>query len=770
VAPEPDFATLLDRYNFTALNQMLAFHKLAKPGGPSKPELIGRLVDQFSDPAYVKRAYAELAKAERALVEMLLRRGGTLSTRTLRESLRRQKLIDEIKPRRIDPRAKDSRFFEDVVARLTLRGLLFAVEPAPTGPGYGGPAPKFNLEVVPATVFIPAAVRAWLPEPPPEARLAGLPAPVQTVQGGSARVLQRDLYLYWSFVQRQSIALTAKDEPHKPALREVNAGLLLKAELGKGEGEIEHPRLRFVRLLLADLDLLRTTADNRLEAHEPADFFALAAAERVRLSFEAWQHSATFNEIVLLPADVRPNKLTLAMLAGSPGVQHARQALLRAVIEAASGAWLAFDTLIAFVRETDYEFLIPRPPPSPYGYYYSPGPYTAENNPYVANFFAGQDEAAGWERVEANLLRGVVAGPLLWLGLADLGWAGAAEGPATAYRLTPLGLWVLGRGPQPEIPMEGGRVIVQPNLHIVALDPVNDNTLVTLDRFAERLSAERAVEYQLSRASVYAGQQAGWDVDRIKAFLRAQTGVDLPANVARTLDEWQAQHQRIVLRPAVSLVHGPAELLAALAQSPALSAQVAGRPAPEVLRLASAAAIPAVVEAVGAQGSLPVTTARPVVPANAVTADESGAVRLLTRRPNLYLHGSLAAFADPAGDTAYQISAASIARAARAGLGAAEVLEQLAAIHRGSLVAGLMRRIRAWAKHYGEAAAESLVLLQVRDAATLAELSEDPELAALLKPFRPKPGLALARVRPEDLDLLRARLAERGIDLKPKLE
>ncbi len=769
MAADPTFAALLDRYNFTVLNQMLAFHKLAKPGGLSKPELIGRLVEHFSDPAYVQRAYADLSKAERGLLEHLLRRGGTGSIRTLRENLRRQNLIDQSKPHHVDARAKNSRFFEDVVARLTLRGLLFAVEAAPAGPGYGSPAPKFTLDLMPVTVFIPAGVRAALPELPPEVRAAGPAAAVQTVQAGSARVLQRDLYLYWSFVQRQPLALTAKEEPHKPALREVNASLLVKAELGKGEGEIDHPRLRFVRLLLADLDLLRQTADNRLEAREPADFFALAAAERVRLSFDAWRHSSGFSEIVLLPAEVRPPKLTPAHLAGSPGVQHARQALLRAVTEAASAEWLAFDTLTDFVRENDYEFLIPRPAPNPYGYFYLPGPYSADNNPYAAEFMV-KDEAAGWERVEANLLRGVVAGPLFWLGLADLGWAAEAEGPASAYRLTPLGLWVLGRGPQPEIPVEGGRVIVQPNLHIVALDPVNDSTLVTLDRFAERLSAERAVEYQLSRATVYAGQQAGWDVDRIKAFLRAQTGVDLPANVARTLDEWQAQHQRIVLRPAVSLVHGPAELLAALAESPAVGAQVAGRPAPEVLRLASAAAIPAVVEAVGKQGSLAVTTTRPMVPANAVTADEAGRVHLLTRRPNLYLHGSLAAFADPAGDTAYQISAVSIARAARAGLGASEVLAQLSAVHRGPLAAGLARRIRAWAKHYGDAAAESVVLVQVRDAATLAELSDDPELAGLLKPFTPKPGLALARVRPEDLEPLRAKLAERGIELKTKLE
>jgi hypothetical protein len=158
------------------------------------------------------------------------------------------------------------------------------------------------------------------------------------------------------------------------------------------------------------------------------------------------------------------------------------------------------------------------------------------------------------------------------------------------------------------------------------------------------------------------------------------------------------------------------------------------------------------------------------VPASAVEAGEDGRVRLLARRPNLFLHGHLAGFADPAGDDAYQISAGSVARAARAGLGAAEVLKQLEVIHRGPVPAGLARRIRAWAKHYGDAALDEVVLLQVRDAGTLEELLQDPELAALLKPFKPAARRALARVQPEDLDILRARLSERGIELKDKLD
>ncbi|MCC6190435.1 MAG: helicase-associated domain-containing protein [Anaerolineales bacterium] len=763
---------LFERYNSAAVTAMASFHGLPHPR--PKGEQIAALARLLRAPEQVRRSHADLSAAEHALLEAILQRGGQASTRALRESLQAQGLVESGPPGRDrpNPRAARSRRFGDVLARLMLRGLVFPLEPAPE-PNYGGTPPKLNFERVPAMVFVPQPIRQHLPAPAPAKPVFGAVPAVAHEQESSARVFQRDLYLYWSFVWGQPLILTAKDEPHKSALRDIAGRLLARVEIGKGLGELDHPRLRFLRLLLADLGLIALAGDRQWAASETADeFFGLPPAERVQRSYEAWRLSRRFSEVVLLPAGARPAKLGPAQLEAGPPIQHARQVVLQALAGSARAGWAALDDLVTHLRETDYEFLIPRPAELPYEHFYHPDPYDAMHNPIGANFPPMRGEADGWAKVEANFIRGIVFGPLYWLGLADLGWKEAppAAGPPDALRLTPLGLWVLGRGPRPEIPAEGGRVVVQPNLHIVALDPINDATLVSLDRFAERLSAERAVEYRLTRASVYRGQLAGWDAARIQGFLREQTGAELPGNVARTLDEWQAQHERIVLRSDVTLAHGPAQLLARLAEDPRLSALIAARPLPEVLRLAGAQALGSVVEALGALGTLPLVSAAAEVPANAVEAEEDGRVRLLAPRPNLYLHGHLAAFADPAGDGAYQISALSVSRAARAGLGAADVLQQLSAVHRGPVPAGLARRIRAWAKHYGDAALEETVLLQVRDANTLAELLADPELAPLLKPFKPSTRRALARVRPEDLEALRARLAERGVDLKPRLE
>jgi len=767
-----DLNTLLNSYSSQAINAIASFHGVLPKGSKQKNIVVAELFKILPDRERVLKQWDDLSKAERALMESVLRRNGTATVRTLREELRRKKLIEnDTKPdvygrhQPANPRDKESRRFEDVLARLTLRGLLFAAEdpPLPYQSFNADNAPKRDFTQYSNTVFIPDEIRQHLPELPPLEVAPAKPITVASTQESSARSFQRDLYLYWSFVRDHPFSLTLKDEPHKTTLRDVNNILLNRATLNKGEGEVDHPRLRFLRLTLAALGALKITARIDVQAND-ADFFALAPAERVNRCYETWRETLLFNELLILPPDVRPYKVE-PLLIGHKIIATARQTILQR-LTALTGSWITFDHLINDLYDNDYEFLFHRPAPSQ-SYYTGMSPYYSQNNPLNAGFIV-TDEREGWKKIEANFIRSVISGPLFWMGLIDLGWKGGVNKEAEAFKVTPLGAWLLAAAPQPEIRAEGGRVIAQPNLHITALDPVNDATLVTLDSFAERLSAERAVEYQLTRASVYRGQQSGWDVERIKKFLVEQTGADLPGNVARTLDEWQTQHQRIVIHRSLSLAHGDANLLDAAQKESA--AFVRSRPLPEVALLTDAQAIVEIEKKLRAKNILPIVTRQPAISANSVEANDVGEIHFLTRRPNFYLHGHLAAFADYVSDEQYRITSASAQRAARAGLATAEIIKRLELVHRGPVPQKLINRIRAWAKHYGDAALEEVSLLQVRDEATLKELLNDPEIAVVLKPFAPAINKALARVRREDVEKLRVLLAERGIDLDDKIK
>ena len=104
---------------------------------------------------------------------------------------------------------------------------------------------------------------------------------------------------------------------------------------------------------------------------------------------------------------------------------------------------------------------------------------------------------------------------------------GKAPDGWSAVRLTDMGRWLLMDGPEPAIPEETGRVVLQPNFHVFAFDPISDSVLARLDSFAVRLNAERAVEFEITRESVYRSQQAGQSVGAIKAWLEQVTGSPL---------------------------------------------------------------------------------------------------------------------------------------------------------------------------------------------------------------------------------------------------
>jgi hypothetical protein len=284
-----------------------------------------------------------------------------------------------------------------------------------------------------------------------------------------------------------------------------------------------------------------------------------------------------------------------------------------------------------------------------------------------------------------------------------------------------------------------------------------------LDRFAERLSAERAVEYRLTRASVYTGQLTGWDAARIKSTLEQYSGAELPANVARTLEEWQTQHERIVIHPKVTLMHGDAKLIEQLEKE--MKGAITMRPMPDVALVKNHQFIPKIADRLRTWETWPVINLKPVAQSNSVQVTESGEVRFINRLPSLYLHGHLAAFAEQDQD-AYRITPASVQRAVRNGMTAPEILRRLETVNLGGVPEKLARSIRAWAKHYGSASLTPVVLLQMNDESALKELLADVEVGKLMKRFSSNQGGAYATVLPENVAKLRKLLIERGVDLK----
>ncbi len=745
-------------------------------------ELIGQ-------PERIRRAHARLNDRARRALEQLQLAGGEMRTSRFQSLLVDAGIIErenKRKPASIwstlsrPEMAPHPQAFSEILAHLLLHGMIWT---------YGQPTAFTTATRLGFSggryVYIPDEVARHLPEP---TSVAPTPPPsIEHVLSGSARICQRDLYLMWSATRETPLSLTNSGLLRVADLKRV-AGQLLTAEtVTSGTKETDYRRLFFLRGLLSAQGLLELDKNfDRLIAHPQPAFFSQAAVARVRASFHAWRDGAWWNELWTTYVQGSTRAAGAITDFAPPAVVQARKRVLTALTEllrrhqaqdAAAEPWIALDVLDRYLRNSDEGFLVDRELAETQAryYYYSDNQFAS---PYLANSLGwtwadfGRDEDAGWRGVERVFIKAVLSEGLYWLGLVDLGYAQAvtpAGGNApegwSAVRLTDMGRWLLMGGPEPTIPEETGRVVLQPNFHVFAFDPISDSVLAHLDSFAVRLNAERAVEFEITRDSVYRSQQAGQPVGAIKEWLEQVTGSPLPQNVGRSLDEWHAAFERIIVWPDVSWLGvaepGQAEKLLA---DPELQGSIIKQGTPTGL-LVHADKATELEQALLKAGELPERSSDAAAARRAsIEVDEAGHVTFIRQPPWLYVLAALDLLTDQTVE-GRQVTAGSVARAVARGWDAAAILGQLSHLAASGVPEGLVADIKRWAKHYGRATFEPIVLVQFRDQEALDDLRQDRALRHLLKPLQRGLTLGLAKVNPADLERVKALLRERGVEI-----
>jgi len=720
----------------------------------------------------VRRAVGRLREPEREALRRLQRIGGSASARGLKFNLLQAGLVAKTPKANVaawrgptwaeEYEAKQDYAgkpcFEDVMARLAVMGLVFSEREANRKNILVGfsPAPL---------IFIPEVVFRQLPQPP----VASFASPVEPEQvtAGSARQFQRDLGRYWRFVRRAGeLRLTTQGYLYKADVKSIHAAL------GREDtrGEQDNPRLRFLRAQLTDLKLL-TPGPQGLAPSEQASFWTRSAAERVKASFEAWRDGQSWNELLRIP--VKHSGYDHRNPAPSE-LLRARQVVLKHIAAMGEG-WVSFNALLDHLAVGDYDFLFPRSRvgQSISSYYYSPyqqTPYYASNNPYNLTFEGVSSEVDGWIKVEGGFVGALVAGPLFWMGLIDLGGptVPSEEIVPGTYRLTDLGAWMLGLGSAPEIAEEGGRVVVQPNFQIMAMEPVSDRVLGELDEFADSEGGDRALLYRLTRQSVYRGQQNGWGVPHIIARLQELCGAELPGNIHRSLEEWDALHNRIVIRRNATLVLASDAPVLDDVCSDRRCAEAMGRRVSDDIMLPPGKAED-VARVLRQAGWPPLVTPRGQDDSpGSVRLDEAGNVTFLQPTPSLGARARLASLVDEDSVGQGRIKPGTVKAALKAGRDVDAILADLRAVNVGPVPPALVTQIKAWGNYYGDGAMAQVMLLQVRDQGVLKELCADPELAPFIRPFEAGQR-ALVMVDPEHVNEVRVLLERRGIGLKTDL-
>ncbi len=509
------------------------------------------------------------------------------------------------------------------------------------------------------------------------------------------------------------------------------------------------------------------------EPHPHAlEFFRKSPRDQVAGLLGAWIAIRTWSEFFRIPgiashnAEIPRQDQAFSDVPTAFDLVRARAFHSGLIARAASKQWIPLGAFLVAAREEKPDFLIPAQPRSRWV-------FTSSNSATYRGFWkaGGTYYASGselrrdrdWDLVQGGFVSQVLEGPLRWLGLVALGYDEGDE--LVAFRLTPLGESVFGlaealqpeeaSGPPPKT------FTLQPNFEIVAYtEPEHLPALFELERFAERVSAERVAQYRLTRESVYRGLQDGLTAEAITRFLGERSTADVPQNVAYTLNDWQQLFDTIHLRRSALLVQteDDAELESLIGQLPEGALTRVG-PGWGVLE-------PPLTDAVRHRlAELPDAGAfdygRDI--ARALSVTEQLEIHAPVRDLDLRLRGRLEQFAEPdllSGPVAsFRITRDSLGRAQELGMGPGEVLRFLEAYGQPPLPADVGLTLRGWA---GEVALVSLApaVVLATDEATFGDFTAVDELRALLWL---KLSDRAALVREEHVPALEAALARRGI-------
>jgi Helicase conserved C-terminal domain len=342
----------------------------------------------------------------------------------------------------------------------------------------------------------------------------------------AAVAFQRDLYLYWWAAREAGeLTLTSRHLLTRATLRRLRGQWPVSSD---DRAESDDPRFYYLRRLLERLGLLRAPP-----AGSPATTPAvLVAADRV-----------TMGRFLAHPLAERLRICTRLWVAGGWWLDGK-------VSSASDGSRTPAQPRIAMARRRLIETLAALEPGSPVEI---PGDSGLEAlAPRIVGATATRRKPRDIAEERNETMRAALAGALRWMGLVT------RDGEsATGERrlLTTCGTLALrSRTDATDVRETGGRVVLQPNLDIVAYQPLTAPALFALDGYATRGAMDRVAHYRLTKADVTRAHVNGLTDADIVRSLEALTESQLPDTIRIRLGDWTRAASRIRLTPQATVL------------------------------------------------------------------------------------------------------------------------------------------------------------------------------------------------------------------------
>lgn len=292
-------------------------------------------------------------------------------------------------------------------------------------------------------------------------------------------------------------------------------GRLTSGKLGQLEPYLFNPEADRVALLLTladEMDILRTLEGTLRPARSAVKWLKDSRDAQLSSLSEVWSASR-WNELCHTPG------LRCEGSGWDNDPVLARNALLENLPR--DEDWHAIDDLVNFIKDADPDFQRPE------GNYDSWYIRNLERDEYLKGF-------ESWDLVEGRLLRFLLTGPMVWLGLVEVG-----DG---RFRLTGPGLsWLSGaKSMEPEVRVP---IVVQADGTVLVPFNASRYERFQVARVAEpgplqNRELSEPYQYFITPASLSRAREEGIRPERVLSFLQEASGRPLPASLKRAIERW----------------------------------------------------------------------------------------------------------------------------------------------------------------------------------------------------------------------------------------
>jgi hypothetical protein len=412
-------------------------------------------------------------------------------------------------------------------------------------------------------VFIPADLLALLPKvaTPPFARvLAATPPPAYV----SAHTdLARDVGMFLCMCQRDAVRAVYGDRLSKRDVLKMNEDMSLRQDLSAMRAESDAAWIEFVHHAAAMLGLIVVEGTLIVPSHKGEEFLRQSHDKQVHELWNAFLKDGGWSDVAkcLVPS--------LVYIQPDAGYNVAiRGRVVAALKQCPPGTWLAVESFDKAMRAHDPTFLRSR---------------TSSKSDWQP-WLRTSEFLGGWDVIETPLLKYIIGGPLLWMGVVEVG-ANSSNVEPTVFRLTEQGAILLGIKHGKLATIEAAAVVIQANFDVVVPRETPPGELYLLQQVAALAKRDQASIYRLDQLSIWRCLQAGRDIEHIIDFLERISHRELPQNVAYSLREWAQKYGEISIERATMLQTTSDALLVELRANKKLALPVGNSLSPRAVTL-----------------------------------------------------------------------------------------------------------------------------------------------------------------------------------------